>query len=307
MRASVLIAGVLGAALLVVVPPDSPARASSAPAPCSAGLIALTFDDGPAPAVTPDLLALLAARRVPATFFMVGSRVAAHPALVRKVQRLGFVIGNHTYRHEDLTTLSDAGIRSTLARTRRALVRPGSVPPRSCDRPTAPRTPGSGASSDRWGSPRCCGPSTPGTGSRARRATSRDGCCGHCVPTSPMSCCSTTASGAPRSHLRAVPRIITGARQRGYCFAALGPAGRPAPPVPTVSASAPQVTEGSPGDHPGHGDPAPGPADVATGVVAPPHCLGQRRGRRGLPARQPPGQVPRGRDEALGPRLRPGR
>jgi peptidoglycan/xylan/chitin deacetylase (PgdA/CDA1 family) len=248
MRASVLVAGVLGAALLVVVPPGSPARASPGPAACSAGLIALTFDDGPAPTVTPDLLALLAARRVPATFFMVGSRVASHPALVRRVQRLGFVIGNHTYRHEDLTTLSDAGTRSTLARTRRALVRAG-VRPSPLMRPPY-----------------------RATNARVRRVTRAMGLTQVLWTIDPRDWESGTSSDiarrvlrALRPHqpnivllhdgvgrspitLRAVPRIIHGARQRGYCFAALGPAGRPAPPVPTVTASAPEVTEGSLGE-----------------------------------------------------------
>ena len=49
----------------------------------AAGTIALTFDDGPDPRWTPRLLAVLAHHHVPATFFVVGSRVLAHPGLVR--------------------------------------------------------------------------------------------------------------------------------------------------------------------------------------------------------------------------------
>src|SRR5689334_10465383 len=47
---------------------------------CRAGLIALTFDDGPSASVTPTLLRTLTALRVPATFFMVGERVHSAPA-----------------------------------------------------------------------------------------------------------------------------------------------------------------------------------------------------------------------------------
>ncbi|WP_340540250.1 polysaccharide deacetylase family protein [Nocardioides sp. GXZ039] len=88
---------------------------------CKAGRVSLTFDDGPSPTITPDLIALLKERHVPATFFMVGSRVAQYPEVARAVADAGFAIGNHTYNHEDLSKLSRKEIRSTLKRTRQAL------------------------------------------------------------------------------------------------------------------------------------------------------------------------------------------
>jgi len=65
--------------------------------------VALTFDDGPDPTWTPMILAVLARERVPATFFVVGTRAARSPALVRRELRAGHEIGNHTWSHADLT------------------------------------------------------------------------------------------------------------------------------------------------------------------------------------------------------------
>ena len=63
------------------------------------GLVALTFDDGPDPAVTPSVLGLLAAHGATASFFCVGRRARAEPALVREIARAGHSIENHTDRH----------------------------------------------------------------------------------------------------------------------------------------------------------------------------------------------------------------
>ncbi len=65
-------------------------------------VVALTFDDGPDPATTPHLLNLLAAHDVPATFFVVGQRAAAHPELIKSILDAGHTIGNHSFRHDSL-------------------------------------------------------------------------------------------------------------------------------------------------------------------------------------------------------------
>ncbi len=65
--------------------------------------VALTFDDGPDPRWTAAVLDVLAREHVPATFFVVGSRVAAHPELVRRELAQGHEVGNHTWSHTDLT------------------------------------------------------------------------------------------------------------------------------------------------------------------------------------------------------------
>ena len=69
------------------------------------GLVALTFDDGPDPTWTPQILAILAQQGVPGTFFDVGMAAQAHPDLVRQEIAQGNLIANHTYSHLDLTTI----------------------------------------------------------------------------------------------------------------------------------------------------------------------------------------------------------
>jgi len=66
------------------------------------GEVILTFDDGPHPVVTPQVVEILTQYRVSAAFFEIGENVAAHPELTRLVASSGFPIGNHTYTHPDL-------------------------------------------------------------------------------------------------------------------------------------------------------------------------------------------------------------
>jgi peptidoglycan-N-acetylglucosamine deacetylase len=70
--------------------------------------VALTFDDGPDPEYTPRILEALAAAGVRATFFMVGRRVEAVPAVARAIVAAGHDVGNHTYGHRHFWTLSPA-------------------------------------------------------------------------------------------------------------------------------------------------------------------------------------------------------
>lgn len=63
------------------------------------GEVALTFDDGPEPEVTPRVLDLLDRHRMKATFFCVGSKVRAHPALVQEIVRRGHAVENHSDGH----------------------------------------------------------------------------------------------------------------------------------------------------------------------------------------------------------------
>jgi peptidoglycan/xylan/chitin deacetylase (PgdA/CDA1 family) len=67
-----------------------------------ASSIALTFDDGPNPACTPQLLALLERHRVPATFFLVGRFARNCPDLVREIAGRAHALGNHTQTHPNL-------------------------------------------------------------------------------------------------------------------------------------------------------------------------------------------------------------
>lgn len=85
------------------VVPAVPAVARMVPAP-GANLVALTFDDGPWPGQTEQVLRILRERNVPATFFMLGSQVARAPDLARSVANDGHAIGNHTYWHVFLSS-----------------------------------------------------------------------------------------------------------------------------------------------------------------------------------------------------------
>lgn len=79
--------------------------------------LALTFDDGPSPLYTPQILAILQHYHVNATFFCVGQLVQANPALVREVHNAGQLIANHTWDHANLATFTPATIRGELRST----------------------------------------------------------------------------------------------------------------------------------------------------------------------------------------------
>ena len=68
--------------------------------------IALTFDDGPHPIYTPQMLELLKEEQVPATFFLLGENVELYGDVVKEIAREGHLIGNHTYHHVQVTSLS---------------------------------------------------------------------------------------------------------------------------------------------------------------------------------------------------------
>ena len=67
--------------------------------------IALTFDDGPHPVYTPQMLELLKEEQVPATFFLLGENVELYGDVVKEIAKEGHLIGNHTYHHVQITSL----------------------------------------------------------------------------------------------------------------------------------------------------------------------------------------------------------
>ncbi len=83
--------------------------------------VALTFDDGPDPTWTPQILAVLAKYHVPATFFVVGSSVARDPDLVRQIRAQGSEIGIHTFTHPDLAEVSTDRVDREMTETQYAL------------------------------------------------------------------------------------------------------------------------------------------------------------------------------------------
>jgi peptidoglycan-N-acetylglucosamine deacetylase len=83
--------------------------------------VALTFDDGPNPAVTPQLLELLDRYSVRATFFVIGKFASACPDLVKEISARGHALGNHTDTHPNLFFELNAGIRNEIARCQDAV------------------------------------------------------------------------------------------------------------------------------------------------------------------------------------------
>lgn len=84
--------------------------------------LALTFDDGPNPSVTPSLLSLLDKHRIPATFFVLGKYVREQPGLLADIASRGHVIGNHTYSHPNLIFFSRKHILEELNRCEDTIV-----------------------------------------------------------------------------------------------------------------------------------------------------------------------------------------
>ncbi|MEA3230757.1 MAG: polysaccharide deacetylase family protein [Thermodesulfobacteriota bacterium] len=90
--------------------------------------VALTFDDGPNPKTTPELLRLLKEYGAVATFFVVGEKAAAHPELIREILSQGHSIGNHSYRHDALLLLkSTKTIRNDIEATQSVLKQLGVI------------------------------------------------------------------------------------------------------------------------------------------------------------------------------------
>jgi peptidoglycan/xylan/chitin deacetylase (PgdA/CDA1 family) len=79
--------------------------------------VALTFDDGPTEAVIDDILAVLASRRVRATFFVTGADMVEAPGAARRLVAAGHELGNHTYSHERMIFRSQGFYRIEVERT----------------------------------------------------------------------------------------------------------------------------------------------------------------------------------------------
>ncbi len=83
--------------------------------------IALTFDDGPDPRWTPQILDILKREHVPATFFVVGQNAEAHPGLLSREWNDGMEIGNHSYTHPEIDRISPLRTKLELDATQRVI------------------------------------------------------------------------------------------------------------------------------------------------------------------------------------------
>ncbi len=107
------------------------------------GCVALTFDDGPDPKVLPKLLEVLKDEKVKATFFMVGQAAEANPAMVKKVEADGHLIGNHSYFHSAWWPFQFVfAIRDELARSNAAIAKVIGTKPRLVRMPFSIGRPG---------------------------------------------------------------------------------------------------------------------------------------------------------------------
>ena len=100
------------------------------PEPCARrGEVALTFDDGPEPGVTPRVLALLDRAGARASFFVIGARARAHPALVREILAAGHSVENHTETHPALfAAYGPRAMGREIARAQESIIAAGASP-----------------------------------------------------------------------------------------------------------------------------------------------------------------------------------
>jgi peptidoglycan/xylan/chitin deacetylase (PgdA/CDA1 family) len=119
--AALVAAAAVGGSAYAALYPQSQLFGKVLIAPRNPDELALTYDDGPNPAATPQLLELLAAHNVRATFFLIGRFVREQPALTRQIAAAGHVLGNHTMTHPWLAWQSTARIRAELSDCNAAL------------------------------------------------------------------------------------------------------------------------------------------------------------------------------------------
>ena len=89
--------------------------------PAGQKLIALTFDDGPHPVCTKELLDGLRERNVKASFFLLGENIPGNEQLIRQMKEDGHLIGTHCYRHVDLTKEDAETAISMIRKTNREI------------------------------------------------------------------------------------------------------------------------------------------------------------------------------------------
>lgn len=114
---------VLGLALTLcaVLPGSQVFGPVAAERPLAEKVVALTFDDGPYPPYTGQILDVLRENRTVGTFFLIGANAAKYPDLVRRIAAEGHQLGNHTYNHPDLLKLDRAQIAAEAERAGAAI------------------------------------------------------------------------------------------------------------------------------------------------------------------------------------------
>ncbi|PEA53678.1 polysaccharide deacetylase [Bacillus pseudomycoides] len=83
--------------------------------------VALTFDDGPDPIYTPQVLNKLKKLSVKATFFLLGENAERYPEVVKRIVNEGHIVGNHTYNHPNLNKIDDKQYHEQILKTEKIL------------------------------------------------------------------------------------------------------------------------------------------------------------------------------------------
>ncbi|WP_250304782.1 MULTISPECIES: polysaccharide deacetylase family protein [unclassified Streptomyces] len=198
-----------------------------------AGHAALTFDDGPDHLSTPHFLRLLDARRVHATFFLLGSMAVRSPALVREMTAAGHEIALHGWAHRPLLVRGPAATYDDLARAHDTVTGITGVPPRLFRPPYGVMTAGTYLACRRLGL-------TPvlwttwgedwrkrATPASVHDTVARDLRGGGTILLHDSDC--TSATGSWRNTLGALPRILDTCHERGLEVGPLGEHGWPDP------------------------------------------------------------------------------
>lgn len=107
--------GAVPADFSAVLPADGSAQVS--PEQAEQKYVALTFDDGPHKDCTPVLLEGLKSRGVKATFFLMGENIPGNEEVVKQMQQDGHLIGNHSFRHVQLTKAGEDAVCSAVEKT----------------------------------------------------------------------------------------------------------------------------------------------------------------------------------------------
>jgi peptidoglycan/xylan/chitin deacetylase (PgdA/CDA1 family) len=222
-----------------------PAPAASVTA-CSKGNVALTFDDGPRLPYTGSILDTLKAKRAQATFFVVGRVAAGQPSMLRRMHAEGHRIGNHSWSHPALSSLSSAGIANELDRTN-SLIRSHGLPAPKVMRPP-------------YGATNLTVRSVAASRGLAHvmwdvdTSDWRTGRSASSIVAAAVGGLHAGANilmhdgvGNSGATVAALPRIIEGARARGYCIGNLDDAGRVVPATPVIRIRNAKIREADPG------------------------------------------------------------
>ena len=112
------------------------------PSACARGEVSLTFDDGPDPEVTPQVLDLLDRHQARASFFCIGARAAAFPELVREIVRRGHSVENHSHDHPHAFAFYGwSALQQQLDAAQQAITKAAGSPPQFFRAPAGFRSP----------------------------------------------------------------------------------------------------------------------------------------------------------------------